>query len=261
MRVEKLRWFDAATKGLALSQLLEDLEHAPERSILILHTCCHNPTGADPTMEQWALIEKIVAHRHHTVVFDTAYQGYGSGDLLKDAASLRFFVSRGHQVLTCQSFAKNMGLYAERVGTLSVVCANAEQAAAVVSRLEKVVRPMYSNPPQHCALIVATVLGSPELRAQWMREMKSMADRIADMRARLLSELKRLGTPGTWEHITSQIGMFSYTGLSPTQVAHMTRVHHVYLLSSGRISMAGINSGNVARLAAAIDDAVRSAKL
>jgi aspartate aminotransferase len=242
-----------------MEHLVQDIERAPNGSILVLHTCCHNPTGIDPSMEQWAQLEKLIARKQHTVLFDTAYQGYGSGDLLEDAKALRYFVSKGHQVLVCQSFAKNMGLYAERIGSASVLCANAEQADAVVSRFEKVIRPMYSNPPKHCALIVSTVLGSPELREQWKVEMKQMADRIAKMRKLLHGHLKALGTPGTWGHVESQIGMFSYTGLTAPQVAHLTRVHHVYLLPSGRISMAGVNSGNVERLAAAIDDAVRSA--
>jgi aspartate aminotransferase len=256
--VGQLRYFDEATRGLAFAAFLEDVERAPEGSILVLHTCAHNPTGVDPTPAQWQVVEQAVTRRRHTVLFDTAYQGYASGSLERDAWALRHFVDRGHEVLVCQSFAKNMGLYGERVGTVSVVCGSAASVAAVESRLEKVIRPMYSNPPKHGALVAATILGSPELRAQWLRELVEMSSRILATRKALVAELQRLGTPGTWTHITSQIGMFSYTGLSPAQVEILTRRHHVYLLSSGRISMAGINQGNVVRLAAAIDDAVRS---
>ncbi len=256
--VKQLRYFDEATKGLAFESYVSDMERAPERSILVLHTCAHNPTGVDPTPAQWEAIEKVVARKRHTVLFDTAYQGYASGSLEKDAWALRHFVSKGHEVLVCQSFAKNMGLYGERVGTVSVVCESPASVAAVESRLEKVIRPMYSNPPKHGALIVTTILSSAQLKAQWLAEMAAMSDRILSTRRTLVEELKRLGTPGTWTHITSQIGMFSYTGLTAPQVDIMTKKHHIYLLSSGRISMAGINGSNVARLAAAIDNAVRS---
>ena len=257
-KVGQLRYFDEATRGLAFAAFLDDVEGAPEGSILVLHTCAHNPTGVDPTPAQWQAVEQAVARRRHTVLFDTAYQGYASGSLERDAWALRHFVGRGHEVVVCQSFAKNMGLYGERVGTVSVVCREAAAVPAVESRLEKVIRPMYSNPPKHGALVAATVLGSPQLRAQWLSELVEMSSRILATRAALVAELQRLDTPGTWTHITSQIGMFSYTGLSAPQVDILTRRHHIYLLSSGRISMAGINQSNVARLAAAIDDAVRS---
>ena len=239
-----------------MSALLEDIEKAPENSILVLHTCAHNPTGVDPTLEQWGQIEAAVAKRKHTVIFDTAYQGYASGSVEKDAASLRLFASRGHEILVCQSFSKNLGLYGERVGTCCMLCKDADKARAIESRFAKVVRPMYSNPPKHPALVVATIMRTPELYEQWMRELNVMSSRILDTRQKLLSELTALKTPGTWHHITDQIGMFSYTGLSKAQVEHMTKEHHVYLLPSGRISMAGINDGNVKHLAKAIDDAV-----
>lgn len=256
--VQKLRWWDAAARGLALAGLMADIEAAPDGSVLVLHTCCHNPTGVDPTPEQWAQLEPLIARKRHVVLFDTAYQGYGSGDPTHDARALRFFVARGHNVLVCQSFAKSLGLYSDRVGTFSVLCARAEQVAAVTSRMSTIARRMYSNPPKHGALIVTTVLGTPELREQWLREMKHMAERIHGMRVALRAELTKLQTPGDWSHITTQIGMFSYLGVTPAQVAHMTGKHHVYLLPSGRISMAGLNAGNVARLAAAMDDAVRN---
>lgn len=258
-RVETLRYFDESTKGLHMSALMEDMRAAPDNSIMVLHTCAHNPTGVDPSPEQWAELERLVREKRHTVLFDTAYQGYASGSIERDGAALRMFVAKSHNVVVCQSFAKNMGLYGERAGTCSVYCNSKESAVAVESRLEKVIRPMYSNPPKHPALIVATILSSPELKAQWLQEVKQMSDRIAWTRETLVKALKELHTPGSWTHITSQIGMFSFTGLTKTQVEYMTKKHHVYLLPSGRISMAGINSGNVQRLAVAIDDAVRNA--
>jgi aspartate/tyrosine/aromatic aminotransferase len=149
-----------------------------------------------------------------------------------------------------------MGLYGERVGSLCVVCPSAEKAKAVESRLGKIIRPMYSNPPKHGALIASMILNAPELRQQWLGELAGMSNRILDMRKALFDELMKLKTPGVWTHITSQIGMFSYTGLTAEQVRYMTEKHHVYLLNSGRISMAGLNSSNVARLAAAMHDAI-----
>ena len=255
--VRKLRYYDPRTRGLALEHYLADIAAAPDGSILVLHACAHNPTGVDPTEAQWAQIEQAVAQRHHTVIFDSAYQGYASGSVERDAAAIRYFVARGHQVLICQSFAKNMGLYGERVGTVSVVCSSPDQAKAVESRLQKVVRPMYSNPPKYGASVAATILNTPELYEQWLVELKGMADRIIDMRRQLYEHLIKLGTPGDWTHITSQIGMFTYTGLTTAQVEHLTREFHIYLLSSGRISMAGLNESNVERLAVAMDDAIR----
>lgn len=256
-RVEKLRYYDPATCGLAIDQFLLDISQAPEQSILVLHTCAHNPTGVDPTPEQWTLIEAAVAKRRHTVIFDTAYQGYASGDLDRDAYGLRLFAARGHELIVCQSFAKNMGLYGERVGTACVVCPSRELVEPVLSRLEKIVRAMYSNPPKQGALLAATILTTPNLYNQWLAELKHMSDRIQFMRARLHSDLMSLGTPGNWDHITSQIGMFTYTGLTPTQVEYLVKEHHIYMLSSGRIAMTGLTQKNVNRLAVCMDQAVR----
>lgn len=170
---------------------------------------------------------------------------------------MRYFASQGHDMMIAQSFAKNFGLYCERAGCLHMV-SNPAAAKAAISNLKLVIRHMYSNPPAHGARIVTHILNSPSLKAQWRREMKMMSDRINEMRGKLRGELLRLGTPGNWDHITSQIGMFTFTGLTPAQCKAMKSKHHCYLLDNGRISMAGLNNHNVAYFARSVDDVVRN---
>lgn len=188
----------------------------------------------------------------HFAFFDMAYQGFASGHPDKDAYALRRFVSDGHQPMVAQSYAKNFGLYGERVGALSIVCKDAEERARVESRLKIVIRPMYSNPPIHGARIVSTVLQDAQLENLWLSEVQLMANRIISMRSALKGELERLGSSKNWEHITKQIGMFCFTGLKPDQVERLTKEHHIYLTKDGRISIAGINANNVGYLAQAI---------
>ena len=190
----------------------------PEQSIVLLHACAHNPTGVDPTPEQWKEISDIIKEKQAFPFFDMAYQGFASGDTTRDAFAVRYFVEQGHQVALSQSFAKNMGLYGERVGAFSLVTADPEEKARVESQLKIVVRPMYSNPPVHGARIASTILNKPELYKEWEGEVKHMADRIISMRERLYDNLVAQNTPGEWGHIKSQIGMFRcVTSLSPKQ--------------------------------------------
>jgi aspartate aminotransferase len=251
------RYFDKATNGLDLNGMLQDIQNAPKRSIVLLHACAHNPTGVDPDLQQWEAIAKVIEEGQHTVWFDMAYQGFASGDCDRDAAAVRLFADRGHLLLLCQSYAKNMGLYGERIGALSVVCKDKEEKERVLSQLKIVIRPMYSNPPIHGARIVSLVLGEPQLCKQWLGEVKMMADRIIKMRSLLKGHLAALGSTRNWAHITDQIGMFCYTGLSPDQVQRITSEHHVYLTKDGRISIAGINEENVERLAKAIHEVTK----
>lgn len=188
----------------------------------------------------------------HFAFFDMAYQGFASGNPDKDAFAVRHFVSEGHLPMVAQSYAKNFGLYGERVGALSVVCKDAEERARVESRLKIVIRPMYSNPPIHGARLVSTILNDHSLNNLWLSEVELMASRIISMRDALKSELHRLGSSHNWDHITDQIGMFCYTGLKPDQVARLTKDHHIYLTKDGRISIAGINASNVTYLAEAV---------
>jgi len=216
--------------------------------------------GVDPTHEQWKLISKACHENGNICWFDSAYQGFATGDLDRDAFAIQYFANNGHPVLASQSFAKNFGLYGERIGTFNVVCAKAAKVVSVMSQLDIIIRNLYSNPPKHGALIVKTVLSSPELTQCWRDEMLAMSQRIDTMRKALRSELEKVGAPGDWSHITSQIGMFSFTGLSPTQSAHMLKHHHIYMLGNGRISMAGVTTKNVAYMAQAINETVRNVK-
>lgn len=260
LTIKPYRYWDAKNRNLDFKGLMEDLSAAPNGAIILLHGCAHNPTGVDPTQDQWKQIANLAKQKQFLPFIDIAYQGFASGDLDKDAWSLRYFVDQGFELIVAQSFAKNLGLYSERVGSMSVVCSSADRAKAVQSQVELVIRPMYSNPPSHGALIVHTVLSDPALFKEWKQELVEMSSRIHAMRDALRSELVKLGTPGNWDHIVSQIGMFSYTGLTAEQVEVMQKKHHVYLLKSGRISMAGVNTKNVQYLAKAIDDVVRNVK-
>lgn len=209
LEVRGYRYFDKKTVGLDFEGLKTDLLAAPEQSIVLLHACAHNPTGIDPTQEQWAQISDIVKERKLFPFFDMAYQGFASGSTSRDAFAVRHFVSQGHHIALAQSFAKNMGLYGERVGAFSLTTTDPDEKARVDSQLKIVIRPTYSNPPLHGARIANKILGDKALYTQWESEVKGMADRIISMREKLYSALTHdLKTPGEWGHIKSQIGMF-----------------------------------------------------
>jgi len=258
--IKKYRYWHEKTRGLDFAGMLEDIKNAPEKSIILLHACAHNPTGVDPTEAQWKQLAVLMKQKQHIPYFDCAYQGFATGSLDNDAFAVRYFTEQGFEMFVSQSFAKNFGLYDTRTGALSVVCETKDRAEAAASQLEILIRATYSNPPSHGARIVATILNDPELTAEWKDELKIMSGRILQTRTMLTSELKKLNTPGDWSHITQQIGMFSYTGLNKNQCKVLVEKHHVYLLSNGRISMAGINTGNVKYLAQSIDDVVRNVK-
>lgn len=254
--IKPYRYYDPNTRGLDYEGMLEDLKMAPDRAVVLLHACAHNPTGVDPTDEQWEGIRQVIRSKQQLPFFDCAYQGFASGSLDKDAHAVRSFVADGAECLIAQSYAKNMGLYGERVGALSIVCQSAPVASRVDSQLKQVIRPMYSSPPAHGAAIAATILGDRDLFEDWTVELKGMADRIISMRHQLYDALQARGTPGDWTHILKQIGMFTFTGLNMAQVQFMTREFHIYMTSDGRISMAGLSGRTVPHLADAIHAAV-----
>lgn len=223
LEVEKYRYYNKDTIGLDFEGMVADIKGAPKGSIFLLHACAHNPTGVDPTTEQWKEISNAVKAGGHYAFFDMAYQGFASGDTNKDAFPLRHFVAEGHNPCLAQSFAKNMGLYGERVGAFSIVCADAAEKKRVDSQVKILVRPLYSNPPVHGARIASEILNDPALNKQWLGEVKGMADRIITMRALLKKELEALGSNHDWSHITSQIGMFAYTGLNPEQMDKLAK--------------------------------------
>lgn len=264
LEVRKYAYYEPASRGLDFSGLLSDLKGAPNGSLFLLHACAHNPTGVDPTLEQWQEIADVMKSKEHIAFFDCAYQGFASGDANRDAAAIRHFVKEGHRIVLCQSYAKNFGLYGERVGALSVVTASEEEAQRVESQLKILIRPMYSNPPIHGSLIVSTILSDPGLKKQWYGECKGMADRIITMRTLLREKIEAIERQNNvaksdWRHITDQIGMFCYTGLTEAQVARMIDQHHIYLTKDGRVSMAGVTSKNVDYLAECMAEVVQHA--
>jgi aspartate aminotransferase len=246
------RYYDAATRGLDYAGMMEDVSKAPKGSFFLLHACAHNPTGVDPSAEQWAELSTLMKEKGLFPIFDSAYQGFASGDFVRDGAAVTKFLEDGHQIALSQSFAKNFGMYGQRIGTVSFVCQDAEEASRVESQLKGVARAMYSNPPLHGALLAKTVLSDPALKQQWFEEVKGMADRIISMRTALRSNLEGLGSQHNWQHITDQIGMFCFSGMTPEQCDKITKDWNVYLTRNGRISMAGVTSKNVERLAEAI---------
>ncbi|KAA0718242.1 Aspartate aminotransferase, cytoplasmic [Triplophysa tibetana] len=254
--IRPYKYWDGEKRGLDLAGLLDDLESAPEHSIFVLHACAHNPTGTDPTQDQWKQIADIMKRKNLFAFFDSAYQGFASGNLDQDAWAIRYFVSHGFELFCAQSFSKNFGLYNERVGNLTVVAKDQDKLNHVLSQMEKIVRITWSNPPSQGARLVAITLNSPELFAEWKDNVKTMADRVLLMRAQLKEKLKSLGTPGTWEHITEQIGMFSFTGLNPKQVEYMIKEKHIFLMASGRINMCGLTSKNIDYVAESIHETV-----
>lgn len=252
----KYRYWNAATRGFDFEGMMEDLRNAPENAVIILHACAHNPTGIDPTKEQWEKIADVIQEKKLFPFFDSAYQGFASGELDKDAWAVRYFVSRGFELFCAQSFSKNFGLYNERCGNLTVVVKDNSVVANVKSQVTVIVRASYSNPPAHGARIVDTVLADPVLFDEWKVCIKTMANRIIAMRAGLRERLEKLGTPGTWNHITEQIGMFSFTGLTPEMCEFLVNERHIYLLKNGRVSMCGVTPGNLDYVAKSINEAV-----
>jgi aspartate aminotransferase len=253
----KYRYWDQPSRSFDFEGMLEDMRNAPPNSVIILHAIAHNPTGVDPSREQWKAIADVMKERSLFPFFDSAYQGFASGDLEADAWAVRYFVERGFELFCGQSFSKNFGLYNERAGNLVVVMNDKSCMANVRSQLTLIARASYSNPPAHGVRIVEKVLNDTVLYEEWKVCIKIMADRIFAMRAGLRERLEKLGTPGSWKHITEQIGMFSFTGLAPDMCKFLVEEKHVYLLKNGRISMAGVTDGNLDYLAQAFDEAVR----
>jgi len=260
LETKRYRYFDPATIGLDFEGLMADLGAAPSGSVIVLHGCAHNPTGVDPTREQWGDIADLCASRGLIPFFDVAYQGFASGDLDADAWAPRFFAhEKGLELLVAQSYSKNLGLYGERVGALNFVLADPATAGRVLSQAKRIARALYSNPPAHGARIVAAVVGDPALFDQWKVEMATMAGRIKAVRTRLAAELAAAAPGRDWGFVTRQIGMFSFTGLTPAQVARMTETHHVYMTGDGRISLAGLSEAKAPYLAAAMADVIKEA--
>ncbi len=244
-------YFDAATNALAYDAMLDRLRQIPTGDVVLLHGCCHNPTGIDPTAEQWAQIADVIAERGLLPLLDFAYQGFAEG-LEEDAVGLRSLCGAAKEMLVCTSYSKNFGLYNERIGALTLLAASAGDAATALSQLKLRIRTNYSNPPAHGAAIVATILGDEQLRGQWLTELQQMRDRINGMRKLFVQTLAAKGVDRDFSFIERQRGMFSFSGLNRQQVDALRAKYSIYVVGSGRINVAGMTEGNMDTLCSAI---------
>jgi aspartate aminotransferase len=252
IQVETYSYIDASGRGLDFPAMRDSLKQVARGDIVLLHACCHNPTGIDPTLDEWREIAAIVHDRGALPLIDFAYQGFGDG-LNDDAAGLRLFAQPGKELLVCSSFSKNFGLYSERVGALTLVAGDSAAAEAALSHVRIAIRVNYSNPPQHGAAIVATVLGSPELRAEWEGELAEMRRRIHGMRKLFVDTMKKMAPQHDFSFLNSQKGMFSFSGLTPMQVDELKAKHAIYIVvGGGRINVAGMTEENMDQLTSAI---------
>ncbi len=244
-------YYDAATGGVRFAAMLDTLRSLPAHSVVLLHACCHNPTGTDLTNAQWLELVPLLKERQLIPYLDLAYQGFGEG-IAQDAFAARALADAGVSFFIANSFSKSMSVYGERCGALSVVCPDAQQAALVLGQLQFTVRRSYSSPPIHGGQIVAQVLTDPALRASWEQDLAAMRDRILAMRVQLHAALVKLLPGHDFGYLLTQRGMFSYTGLSAAQVDRLREEQAIYLVRSGRICISGLNAGNVDVVAAAI---------
>ncbi|MBI5271410.1 MAG: aspartate/tyrosine/aromatic aminotransferase [Burkholderiales bacterium] len=249
--VDTYPYYDAARQGVNAEAMLAALNAAPAGTVVVLHACCHNPTGYDLSTAQWDAVIEAVKARGLVAFLDMAYQGFGDG-IAEDGAVVRRFADAGMDFFVSTSFSKSFSLYGERVGALSVVCESKEEASRVLSQLKIVIRTNYSNPPTHGAQVVATVLTTPALRQQWEQELAGMRNRIKAMRAALVDKLKAAGVSKDLSFITTQRGMFSYSGLSKPQMERLRSEFGVYGVDSGRICVAALNDKNIGYVAESI---------
>ena len=249
-------YYDAPNKSLAFDRMAETLNTIPTGDIVLLHACCHNPTGVDPSPDQWQEIAKIVKQRGLLPIVDFAYQGFGKG-LEEDAVGLRCLCKSVPELFIASSFSKNFGLYNERIASLTAVCADADSVQKLFSHLKITIRRNYSNPPAHGSAIITTILNDPQLRSEWESELKLVCGRIQEMRRLLVDTLKKKGVTTDFSFITEQNGMFSFSGLTKDHVDALRERYSVYIVGSGRINVAGITPGNIDYLCDAIADVLK----
>lgn len=249
-------YFDAKTNSFAFDECLAAIKKMPAGDVIMLHGCCHNPTGIDPTPPQWKRLADAIYEQKLLPLLDFAYQGFADG-IEEDAVGLRELARPGAELMVCSSFSKNFGLYCERVGALTIVAKDQASAKTVQSQIKVCIRSNYSNPPAHGAELVTAVLGDHELRKEWEQEVAQMRNRINGMRELLVKTLKAKGVPGDYSFITRQRGMFSFSGLTPEQVETLKQKYAIYIVGSGRINVAGITDQNVGPLCDAIAAVVK----
>ncbi|WP_186098702.1 amino acid aminotransferase [Burkholderia gladioli] len=250
-KVEAYPYYDAATHGVNFDAMLAALNSYEAGTIVVLHACCHNPTGVDLSDAQWAQVVEVVKARQLVPFLDIAYQGFGE-DLEADAAAVRLFAAADLNVFVSSSFSKSFSLYGERIGALSIITSSKDEATRVLSQLKRVIRTNYSNPPTHGGALVSAVLASPELYASWVQELGEMRDRIRAMRNGLVERLKTSGVDRDFGFINAQRGMFSYSGLTAAQVDRLREEFGIYAVSTGRICVAALNTRNIDAVAAAV---------
>ncbi len=244
-------YYNAETKAKDFDAMVADLKNAAEGDAVLFHGCCHNPTGIDPTVEEWEVLAKLVAEKKLLPLFDFAYQGFAKG-VEEDAQGLRIFTQYNKEILVASSFSKNFGLYNERVGAFTLVSESEEVATSAFSQVKAIIRSIYSNPPAHGAAVVTYVLNDADLHAEWEKEVAEMRDRIQEMRELFVATLKAEGVEQDFSFISNQNGMFSFSGLSKEQVARLKDEFGVYIVGSGRISVAGMTKSNMGPLCKAI---------
>ena len=255
LKTERYPYYDRAAHALAFDRMLDTLEQASEGDVVIIHACCHNPTGIDPTHEQWDELSSFLARKKLLPLIDFAYQGFGHG-IEEDAYGVRKILEKNSEVLIASSFSKNFGMYSERVGALTCVSASKEAGTNALSQIKLAIRCAISNPPAHGEKVVITVLSDPKLRALWEQELTEMRERMHRMRNLLADKLKAAGA-GDFDFITKQNGMFSFSGLTKEQVEQLRAQYGIYIVGSGRMCVAGINDDNVDYLADAITKVVK----
>ncbi len=251
LAIQKYEYLDQNRTALDFDRLRDSLNRTQPGQAILLHTVCHNPTGVDPSPEQWRELTTTIMEKRLFPIFDFAYQGFGT-DLDADAFPVRHFIESGGEALICNSFSKNFGLYAERVGGITAVSHNSASATAMLSQIKLTIRTMYSNPPLHGGQIVDTVLGDAELTKLWHSELAQIRNRILDLRDKFIEKMETHAPGRDFQYIHRQRGMFSFSGLNPDQVDRLREDHAIYILKSGRINVAGINNGNLERLCNAI---------
>lgn len=240
-------YYNAEKKDKDFPAMLADLEQASTGDVVLLHGCCHNPTGIDPTLEEWEILAKLVAEKGLLPLFDFAYQGFAKG-VEEDAAGLRIFAQYNPEILVASSFSKNFGLYNERVGAFTLVASSAEVANTAFSQVKAIIRSIYSNPPAHGAAVVTYILQNPALRAEWEAEVAEMRERIQEMRELFVTRLQEIGVNADFSFIERQNGMFSFSGLNKQQVQRLKEEFGIYIVGSGRISVAGMTKNNMSPL-------------
>ncbi|MDI5849988.1 amino acid aminotransferase [Shewanella xiamenensis] len=251
LTVKEYGYYNASAHDIDFDGMMTDLANAQAGDIILLHGCCHNPTGIDLTLTQWELVANLCADKQLVPLFDFAYQGFGAG-IEEDAAGLRLVASKVPELLVANSFSKNFGLYNERIGAVTVVAQNADEAVRAFSQVKRTIRANYSNPPAHGALIVSTILSDASLKALWVQELTEMRERIAEMRTLFVQSLKDEGVTQDFSFISRQNGMFSFSGLNKAQVARLKDEFGIYIVGSGRISVAGMTKTNMPVICKAI---------